>query len=205
MDYRELKAKANQIRYGQSINYKKYLGYKAIYDEEIKKIVAYSNENHLNPTNILEKMNLKVFEMNLDLSVDNSVYGDLLIYDQVSEIDGLVKVVPALYKEMNEAMRCSQISIYTIEEIKDEMVVLKDVYSKKTIEIIEPNLNMTTDYLLMRIITYRDLSFQSGLVLNLPVSYKSFIRKNKTLFTRTYRGKGLIEFFNAYKTLQVKK
>ena len=151
------------------------------------------------------------FDINSD--TDSTTYYDMAIYKCAPNATSITEEYLTKHRfknpekiEMLEAMQNSYLGLFEITsaDMQTAYVNLRDVFTGKEFTIIDTGLcmQMTFDeYLYLRVITYREVSFVTGLVfifLKKDSFIKTFIKNEKKDFDPTDEFSRYIKLYNRY-------
>lgn len=192
-------------------NVKEYMKVRKLHQEVIDSMMNYIQKNNIDPSPLLEKLEVEEFSLDFHNDLDNQVYGDLIVYPQINDIKSITEIYLDKHKfrkeekiKMLEAMRDSKIGIYEIvdRDNKNAIVTLKDLISFQTIKITDKSLGQFGAArgfcFVHRIIQYEDIAFQTGISICFKKNntIKKWLKRNRNLINTPPLF--LIEIFNFY-------
>lgn len=208
----ELMFNSESRSYEETPHIKKYKEARKLHQEIADSMSKYFRENEEECFDIVKHNLMNKFNTEIDFQedIDIKVFMDILVHPY-SE-DCLCNIFLKKHKvrtekkiKMIEAMKSSTFSVYKVidTDMINRSVTLEDVFTKKRITIIDLRLamlkpNMKKYYIGMRIITFDDISFQTGLLLPFNHNDQDFRKVIKLNRSRYQPLKILIDFFNIY-------
>ena len=119
--------------------FNKYRKVRKLHQEVIESMMDYADDNNIVPDHVLRILK-RNFELNFHDHLDSHVYGDLIVYPQISEFECITKRYLDLHYfsaddkvKMLESMMNSYYSIFTFVKRKEEdgLVTLYDVIKRE--------------------------------------------------------------------------
>lgn len=197
---------------------KAYHHTRKVHQEVINSMNNFINKNNINPNNVLnsieEKVDLEVFSLDFNSSLDVQIYYDLIIYPHLSTIKSVTETYLEKHtlrkiekQEMLEAMKNSYVGIFEIigRDDKKANTFLRNLITKEEISLFDFNLGAlgtgSNNYIFIRVITFHGINFQTGLMMPFKrnVTTKTWIKRNRQLFVNNESAPLIVNLFDFYK------